>query len=307
MQPFALAPLTLVLNLAFAAALARSAPPITALALSPDGQQVLVGSQQGITVHPLGSHEAVRRIDTQLEHVHDLKFSPDGQTLLAVGGAPAQTGQAQLFSWPAGNSLKTFHLSEDLLYRADWSGDSRCFATCGQSTACNVTSRDGQSMAVYSQHARAVSSINFLDGSSQLISAGSDTTIQLWSIAGQRIRTLNNHTAAVTDLAVQPGRNDPPKLASASEDRTVRCWQPAIGRMIRFVKLESAPRRVAWHGQEHLLAACDDGTLVEIDAQSMRVVRTFRTTVRPIYELVIVESRAIVGGEGGLSYVSLVP
>ncbi len=29
--------------------------------------------------------------------------------------------------------------------------------------------------------------------------------------------------------------------------------------MIRFVKLESAPRRVVWHGQEHLLAACDDG------------------------------------------------
>ena len=35
-------------------------------------------------------------------------------------------------------------------------------------------------------------------------------------------------------------------VASAAGDRTIRFWQPTIGRMVRYVRLESEPLNIAW-------------------------------------------------------------
>src|SRR5262245_19204161 len=79
---------------------ASAAPPVTALALTPDGKSVVVGSQAGLEVRTWPELERVRTLATELPHVHDLVFAPDGKTLAAVGGAPAQSGMVELYRWP---------------------------------------------------------------------------------------------------------------------------------------------------------------------------------------------------------------
>ena len=37
-------------------------------------------------------------------------------------------------------------------------------------------------------------------------------------------------------------------VASASADRTIRIWQPTIGRLVRYVRLEAEPLSIAWLG-----------------------------------------------------------
>ena len=60
-------------------------------------------------------------------------------------------------------------------------------------------------------------------------------------------------------------------VASAAADRTIRFWQPTIGRMVRYVRLPSAALAIAWIGDETMVASCRDGKL--------RVINTFRLSI----------------------------
>ncbi len=119
---------------------------------------------------------------------------------------------------------------------------------------------------------------------------------------GSRLRTLNNHTATVTDLALRrPPGDETLQLVSTSEDRTVRLWQPSIGRMIKFIRLESIPRRVIAQQPHELVAACDDGSLVVIDCEEMKVVKTIKTQIAPIHEMVLASPGILVAGATALN------
>jgi WD40 repeat protein len=107
-----------------------------------------------------------------------------------------------------------------------------------------------------------------------VLSAGSDQSIRLLAPkTGEVLRTFDNHTAAVRDLAVRPGKHDgPPMFASAGADRTVRFWL-SNGRLVRFAsKLPSAPTAICWTPDgAHTLAACEDGRLRAVDPLTVGV------------------------------------
>jgi len=107
-----------------------------------------------------------------------------------------------------------------------------------------------------------------------VLSAGVDQTIRVIDPAGrQTIRSLENHTAPVRDLALRRGvRDGPPMVASAGADRTVRFWQPTIGRLVRFARLPVAPTAICWTASgSHVLAACEDGRLRAVDPDTIAV------------------------------------
>jgi WD40 repeat protein len=93
------------------------------------------------------------------------------------------------------------------------------------------------------------------------VTGSRDHSIRLWDLErGTLLRTLDNHTAPVTALAARPARPGPPWLASCGEDRTVRFWQPTIGRMVRIVRLGSIPLSITWTPDgERVLVGCRDG------------------------------------------------
>ncbi len=280
--------------------------PITALAITPDGQQLVVGSQAGISVLNSADRSAVESIATTLDHVHDLQFSPDGKSLLVAGGSPGESGSVELYAWPRGQRAQVFKLAEDLIYRVQWSGDGNQWAAVGQTGLCTVIDRTSKHQRPYAGHSRPVLSVAPLPRSSQWISAGADATIQLWTDQGVRVRTLNNHTASVTDLTITSDRSGTAlELVSTSEDRTVRLWQPEIGRMVRFLRLETIPRRVISLTEHRLAVASDDGHVYLIDSQEMKILNTLSTQIQPVYELVQHENLLLVGGPGGLEALKL--
>ncbi len=96
----------------------------TALAIVPDGQQIVTGSQAGISLWRLSDQTKVRDIATTLEHVHDVVFSTRRPLSVSIGGAPAEVGTAELLRWPSGELHKRMSIGDDLLLRAAWSSDS---------------------------------------------------------------------------------------------------------------------------------------------------------------------------------------
>ncbi|HVJ66367.1 MAG TPA: WD40 repeat domain-containing protein [Caulifigura sp.] len=301
-RPFA------TLSFVIAALIADSAqanPPITAVALSPDGAQIVLGSQGGIEVRSLPELALTARLTTELANVHDLVFSPDGKTLLAAGGAPAESGAVELWNWPAGRRLRYIADHKDVVYRVAWSPDGWLWATAGADSICRVyLAETGALKTHYKEHSRAVLSISFLDRET-IASAGADQTIRIWEAAtGQHRRTLDNHVAAVNAISVRPGPPAPAGIvvATISEDRTVRLWQPMLGRLMRFARLPSPPRAVDWSADgERLFVGCNDGQIRVVDAESMEIVEDIVGLEGRIHELVTDRRRStiVVCGEGG--------
>lgn len=284
---------------------AEPAPPITALALTPDGTGVLVGSQAGLELLRTSDLKPVRRLTTELLHLHDLSFSPDGKTLAAAGGNPARSGGVEFFRWPESSLIRRVHPNKDLIYGLSWQADGRLLATASADrTVSLIETATGNVAQVLEGHSRAVVTAVFLPGEDGLVTAGVDESLRLWNPrTGQVLRTFANHTRPVHHLALKPGgdRTAPPTIASVSDDRTVRFWQPTLGRMVRFVRLPSVPLSACWTGDgKWLVVACKDGRLRAIDPEEAEVRLDVPGLEGVAYSLVAMpDGSLLIGGEKG--------
>ncbi|MCA9142102.1 MAG: hypothetical protein H6821_15805 [Planctomycetaceae bacterium] len=293
-----------IASLLLASKLAAAEPPITAAAFTPDGKAVVVGSQKGLSVYDWPELAELRSLTTGLAHVHDLVFSPDGLTLAAVGGQPAEEGRIELINWPQAKIMHQQSVGEDLLYRVAWDERSKSLATAGPDHG--ITLLDGSAMIVrqVEGHSRDVMSIGFLpDG--HFVSGSRDNTIRVWaSPSNELVRTLNNHTNEIHDIAVRLNSPEPPfVIASSSADRTVRFWWPVRGRLMRFAKLPSPALDIEWTPNgEGLVAVCADGHLRVIDPNSVEVTLDIEVDSGWLYTLAVAPdgASAFVGGSGGL-------
>jgi WD40 repeat protein len=252
------------------------APPITALAIAPDGKSIIAGSQAGIQILTYPDLKLNRTLPTELPNIHDLAFSTDGKTLAVVGGIPGKRGMVELFSWPDGKLLHRLKPQSDLIYAIAWQADSSAFATASADrTVCLIEAKSGKTLKTFEGHSRGVLAVTFMPGDHELITAGIDESVRLWDIkSGKSLRTLANHTKPVHGVVVRPGdkKDDPPMVVSVGDDRTVRLWQPTIGRLVRFARLDSIPNAVVWSSDgSAIVVACKDGRVRSIDPDTMEV------------------------------------
>jgi WD40 repeat protein len=283
------------------------APPITAAAFTPDGKQIVAGSQLGVEIRSVPELAVVKSFATDLANVHDLAFSPDSKTLLVVGGSPAEVGLIEVLDWPSGRHSRQVKCHDDVVYRVAWSADGTRWSTASADGECQVFDALSRERLIrYTEHSRAVLAIAFLIDGKSIVSAGVDQTVRLWdATTGLHIRTLDNHVAAVNGIAVRPRlpNDELPIVATIGEDRTVRLWQPTIGRLMRFARIPSIPRAVAWSANgSHLLVGCHDGRVRVLDFDSMDVVKTHDGNIGRIYELQIEPTAAhlLIAGERGV-------
>lgn len=302
-----LAFLILLVHATFACLLLGAEPPITALAFTPNGGSVLVGSQAGLAELRWPDLQRVRAISTDLSHIHAMAFAPNGKILAVVGGSPATSGGFELLDWPDGGRRRGSP-HRDLIHDVSWRFDSLEFATASADQTIGVHSAvTGQTVRVLPGHSRAVLSVAFLPDELGLLSAGIDETVRLWnSKSGMLERTLSNHTRPVLGLAVKPSRNQderlsPPVVASISLDRTVRLWQPTLGRLMRFVRLPSPPLSVAWSRDgATIVTTCRDGHVRVIDPSTVEVLEDLPALDGVAHSLAIASDGTIlVGGENG--------
>jgi WD40 repeat protein len=288
---------------------AHAAPPITAAALAPDGQHVVLGSQRGVEIRTWPELQPHNTLATELDHVHDLAFSPDGRWVLVAGGTPAEMGSVEAWSWPNSKLVRRVTLHKDLVYRVTWLPDGTRWATAGADGLCHVVDATTHERLVsYSGHSKAVLAVAYLHRDKQIVSAGVDQTLRLWdAMTGQHLRTLDNHVGAVNDVAVRPAASaeEPPIVASISDDRTLRLWQPHIGRLVRFARLPSPPRAFVWtpDGQQ-LIVGCSDGHVRVVDWESAEIVSDKAALSGRIHALFLDSRRSRILAAGDLEPVA---
>jgi WD40 repeat protein len=280
-------------------------PPITAITVVPYSKQVITASQAGVEVRSLPKLQETATIPSELVQVHDVAFAPNGKTLAIAGGSPGESGSVEIREWPSGKLAATLSCGNDIAYRAVWNADGSRLAVACADRKVRIFARDGKAVAQLVEcHSAAVLTVAWLPADDRILSAGVDQAIRvLASKDGRVTSSLDNHTGVVRDLAIRPGKHDVPTMvASCSADKTVRLWQPAIGRMVRFVKLPSAPTAIAWSiSGSHILAVCEDGKLRAIEPTTLDVIEFAQRIDGWAHSLAVLPdgSAAILGGERG--------
>lgn len=247
-----------------------------AIAFTPQADALVAVSQAGIHKYSWPSLERQWSKPAAAANLLGVSFSPDGRQLAVVGGNPSERGVLQVLAWPKGKSKQRLRGGDDVFRSLVWLDDKHIAAANADRSIHLWSLPTGKAEKILQGHSRPVDALCHLPQHKMLVSAGVDQSLRVWSLKqGTLLRNMNQHTAGVHQLAVRPRNAGLPLVASAAADRTVRFWQPTIGRMVRYARLSAAPLDVAWHPDGNLLAAaCDDGKLRLIDPESVEVKHT---------------------------------
>jgi len=303
----------LILAVCWITDIAAAEPPITDVAFSTDGKFVIASSQAGLQIHRWPSLKKQRTIECEASNIHCLEFSSTGRYLAVGGGNPSEDGSTEIFSWPAGEHVSSLAEHTDSVRAVAWLSEAR-LASAGfdRSIRIRETGLAGSTQASPPQdegglrtlngHSRSVSAVCILTGQQILVSAGDDQSLRVWDLQkGEVIRSLNQHTKVVHDLALRPSDGGLPMIASAAGDRTIRFWQPTIGRMVRYVRLDSEPLSIAWLDSDRVVAACVDGHVRVVDANDVTVTASQAAIDGWAYAIAVnaVDGTVAVAGTGG--------
>lgn len=292
-----------------------TAPPITDLAFATNGKSVVACSQAGLQVFEWPSLKLRRTIKSKSPNLHAIEFSPTGSRLAVGGGSPSEDGTVEVFSWPDGRAIQSMQDHTDSVMDVAWRNSSEvASASLDHSiTLWNVDS--GKPQKRFKGHSRGVASVCFLNDQATMVSAGIDHSLRVWNVeSGERLRSLSIHTMRIHNIALRPTTTrlptsirpsvstGLPMIASSSDDRTVRFWQPTIGRMVRFVRLKSKPLDIKWRPDgSQIAAACTDGCVYVIDPETAKVSDSFSVSAGRIYALAAHphDGSFVVGGQDG--------
>jgi WD40 repeat protein len=267
---------------------ATAAGPVAALAFSPDGSALAVAAGGGVELRSPRDGSVLRRIPYDLARIMAVAFHPRAQVLAAGGGAPGESGAVVLADWRTGAARARLDGAGDVITGVVYGAEGSLLAAASADGSVRVL-RTGESGAQAEEafrlagHTGPVLAVAFsLDGK-LLVTAGADRSVKVWSAdGGTLLRSLNHHGGAVHALAFRPappgeaaGAADAETAvcATGSDDRTVRVWQPASGRMVRIVRRhEGAVLALAYaRDGESLYSAGAEGILRRIDAASDEV------------------------------------
>lgn len=251
-------------------------PPVTGLAFSPGNESVVAISQSGLDEYDWPELKLRRNIASSAANLHCLAFSPTGMHLAVGGGNPSEDGTVEVFSWPAGKLVATLKGHTDSVRSVVWRSASH-LVSAGVDHDIRLWDIESKTalLRTLKGHSAGVSSLCLLNDGVTLVSAGDDQSVRVWNLeSGDLIRNLNQHTGKVHALAVLPGRTGLPMVASAAADRTIRIWQPTIGRMVRYVRLDAEPLSLVWLNDSRIAASATDGRLHIIDALNVKVLQS---------------------------------
>ncbi len=260
--------------------------PITASITDFGNMRSFKGSHSGIYGVGYPTGERISYVAGQFPEVRCFALFDQGRSILVGGGQAGRMGAVVRYRIDdQGRLTEPVRLAEftEVVYGLAINRDQDHWVACLWDGTCQLYRMGSRSLELsYSGHSGPVLAIAFIDDAMSIASAGVDGTIQIWDgRSGGRLRSLDNHIGSVHCLAVRPRESvsnsakqsaSPLWLASASDDRTVRFWQPSIGRMLRFAKLASVPREIEWTPDGTWLnVRCDGGTRVRVNPLTAQV------------------------------------
>jgi WD40 repeat protein len=202
-----------------------AALPITAMAYSSSGNQLLIGGYYEILIWEPSGGTLVTRVGNIPQRTFGMTISPDGSWLAVAGGAPGVSGEVRLIPWNDGPKP-----------------DAR--------------------LVVLATHDDVFLDVAFRADGKQLVTGGTDGTVRVFDVAsGTQKLKINSHADWVTNVCYSP---DGKYIATGSRDKTAKIFNAESGSLITTHSEHNAPVKAVAYAPDGKSVLSAGGSRVRI-------------------------------------------
>jgi hypothetical protein len=266
------------------------AGPVNCVAFSPDDKHLATGSaDRTVRVWNAATGGVIRTFQGHTGTVFSVAFSHDGERLASAGVDRA----VKVWDSSTGQNVLTLQGHSESVAGVAFSPDDKHLATASADKTAKVwDTTSGKVILTFERHHRPVHCVAY-SPNGQWIASGNPVSLDVtdpsgtaltyhlggrprlpgkvivWdATTGREILTLRGHTGPVNSVAFSP---DGTRLASASDDQTVKLWDVTTGEALLTLQGHRGPvNYVAFSPDgKHLASASEDGTIRVWDARPL--------------------------------------
>jgi mono/diheme cytochrome c family protein len=205
--------------------------PVTALAFSTNGQQLITSGYHEIIVWDLATAQPVKRIGNVPTEVQALSLSPDGNLLAVAAGQSGKLGEVLLIPMdkPEPKALVTL---PDVALDVKFSPDGKLLASAGSDNAIRIFDvATGKVVRKIEQHADWVMAVTWSPDGQRLASASRDKTTRAYEVtSGEMLSNYMGHEEPVFGVTFADGTNN---IATVGRDRRLHLWKADDGKVVK--------------------------------------------------------------------------
>lgn len=205
---------------------------VTALAVNPWSPVAAVAGHKQIFLYNTQTLELEGVLPFPEGVAHILKFTRDGQWLMAGGGRGSHSGKVILWDLKTGKRIAEVGSEYDVVLAADISPDHTQVALGGPKKIVRVyDTSTGELLYEKNKHTDWITALEYSPDGVLLATADRSNGLVVWeAFTGREFYFLTGHTGPITDVSWAPDSNI---LASCSEDTTIRLWEMQNGNQVK--------------------------------------------------------------------------
>ncbi|EMI28012.1 c-type cytochrome domain-containing protein [Rhodopirellula europaea] len=210
----------------------------TAIGASPWAPLVALAGQKQISLYHTETAELLGVLPFEEGIPQSLRFSRDGQYLIAGGGEHSVKGIAAVYSIKTGERVAQVGDELDTVFDADVNDNMSRIALGGPQRMLRIfDATDGTQLFDIKKHTDWIYSVAYSPDGVLVASGDRSGGLFVWEAeTGRLYLDLAGHKGAIRSIA---WRDDSNVLASASEDGTVKLWDVNSGKAIRSINAGS--------------------------------------------------------------------
>lgn len=247
--------------------------PVTAVAFSPDGAEVLVGGYHEITVWDANEGTLVRRIENVGQRTFAIRPSADGKLIAVACGEPGRSGEVRLIDFATGEVTAVVARLTDVALDVAFRPDGAQLAVAGADSLIQIVDlKTMQTVKTLAGHADWVTAIAWSGDGKRLVSGSRDKSAKLFEAeTGELLTTYSGHGAAVRGVMMSA---DGKHVFSSGADKQLHRWDATGGKRIAVVGLGGEGFHITGN-ESTLFVPSSDSRLLQIDLTKNSVDKAF--------------------------------